>query len=82
MTKVIYPQKVGTIMANTHPGSYCGQDAYNDMFIVYRGGYWKIQKTLCIGNGQLHDALSPMNEMSKTLNCMDDPMKIMIWIKK
>ena len=38
MTKVIYPQKVGTIMANTHPGSYCGQDAYNDMFIVYRGG--------------------------------------------
>lgn len=31
---VIYPQKVGTIMANSHPGSYCGQDAYNDMFIV------------------------------------------------
>ena len=21
-------------MANSHPGSYCGQDAYNDMLIV------------------------------------------------
>jgi site-specific DNA-cytosine methylase len=31
---------------------------------------------ICIGNGQLHDALSPSCEVSKTLNCMDDPMKI------
>ena len=36
------------------------------------GGVW------CIGNGQLHDALSPSLEVSKTLNCMDDPMKILI----
>ena len=21
-------------MANSHPGSYCGQDAYNDMFVT------------------------------------------------
>lgn len=31
---VAYPEVVGTIMANSHPGSYCGQDAYNDMFVV------------------------------------------------
>ena len=30
-----------------------------------------------IGNGQVHDAVSPSEEVSKTLNCMDDPMKIM-----
>ena len=23
-------------MANSHPGSYCGQDAYNDMFVTVR----------------------------------------------
>ena len=31
-----------------------------------------------IGNGQLHDALCPSKELSKTLNCMDDPMKVCI----
>lgn len=31
-----------------------------------------------IGNGQLHDAMSPSIEVCKTLNCMDDPMKILI----
>ena len=34
--------------------------------------------TWCIGNGQLHDALSPDYEVAKTLNCMDDPMKILV----
>ena len=32
---------------------------------------------ICIGNGQAHDALIPSYEVSKTLNCMDDPMKVM-----
>lgn len=31
-----------------------------------------------IGNGQVHDACSPSREVSKTLNCLVDPMKIMI----
>ena len=35
------------------------------------GGAWSI------GNGQLHDAMSPSKEICKTLNCMDDPMKIL-----
>lgn len=27
----IYPIKTGTLCANSHPGSYTGQDAFNDM---------------------------------------------------
>lgn len=29
-----YQKKAGTLTANSHPGSYCGQDAYNDMFVT------------------------------------------------
>ena len=29
-----YQEKTGPLMANSHPGSYCGQDAYNDMLIT------------------------------------------------
>lgn len=36
----------------------------------------KNMKTICIGNGQLHDAIAPMEECSKTLNTLADPMKI------
>lgn len=32
--------------------------------------------SVSIGNGQLHDALSPSEEVSKTLNCLEDPGKI------
>lgn len=32
--KQTYQRITGTLSANTHPGSYCGQDAYNDMFVV------------------------------------------------
>ena len=31
---------------------------------------------ICIGNGQVNDAISPSEEVAKTLNCMDDPMKV------
>ena len=36
-------------MANSHPGSYCGQDAYNDMFVtevrddLRTTGIWSLQ---------------------------------------
>jgi len=33
---------------------------------------------ICIGNGQVDNAVTPEVELSKTLNCMQDPMKIMI----
>ena len=29
-----YQMVTGSLMANSHPGSYCGQDAYNDMFVT------------------------------------------------
>lgn len=29
-----YQQETGPLMANSHPGSYCGQDAYSDMFVT------------------------------------------------
>jgi DNA (cytosine-5)-methyltransferase 1 len=29
-----YQDKTGTLMANSHPGSYSGQDAYNDMLVA------------------------------------------------
>lgn len=32
----------------------------------------------CIGNGQLHDAMQIEKEVCKTLNCMADPMKILV----
>jgi DNA (cytosine-5)-methyltransferase 1 len=30
----IYPKKTGALCANSHPGSYTGQDAFNDMLPV------------------------------------------------
>ena len=30
-----YQQVTGPLMANSHPGSYCGQDAYSDMLIAH-----------------------------------------------
>lgn len=32
--KVLYPKVTGALCANSHPGSYTGQDAYNDMLPV------------------------------------------------
>lgn len=32
----VYPDNTGPLMANSHPGSYSGQDAYNDMFPVFK----------------------------------------------
>lgn len=29
-----YQKVTGPLMANSHPGSYCGQDAYSDMLVV------------------------------------------------
>ena len=30
----VYPKITGSLCANSHPGSYTGQDAFNDMFPV------------------------------------------------
>ena len=36
--KETYQKVTGPLMANSHPGSYTGQDAYNDMFVVGKEG--------------------------------------------
>lgn len=36
------------------------------------GGCW------CIGLGQVNEAMSPEHEVSKTLSCMHEPMKVLI----
>ena len=33
-TAITYQQTTGPLMANSHPGSYTGQDAYNDMLLA------------------------------------------------
>ena len=33
-----YQKITGPVMANSHPGSYSGQDAYTDMFVTAIGG--------------------------------------------
>lgn len=40
--------------------------------------YSQMEKSYCIGNGQVNDAMKPDEELSKTLNCMDDPMKVLV----
>lgn len=35
---VCYPKVTGALCANSHPGSYTGQDAFNDMLPVYKTG--------------------------------------------
>ena len=57
-------------MANSHPGSYCGQDAYSDLLITDRGGQW------IIGNGQL-DQLK-LSRIAGALNCMHDQQIVII----
>ena len=32
-----YQKVTGPLMANSHPGSYCGQDAYSDMLVTDNG---------------------------------------------
>lgn len=34
-----YQNNTGPLMANSHPGSYCGQDAYTDMFVTCQEVY-------------------------------------------
>lgn len=44
-----YQSKTGSLMANSHPGSYCGQDAYNDMFVT--------------GKAKVHSVVRRLTEM-------------------
>ena len=58
-----YQKVTGPLMANSHPGSYTGQDAYNDMFVVGK------EKPICVA-----DHPTPKideNGIAYTLNARD-----------
>ena len=47
-----YQKITGALMANSHPGSYCGQDAYNDMLVTERKNELCNASVRCLqGNG-------------------------------
>ena len=47
-----YQKITGELMANSHPGSYCGQDAYNDMLVTERRNELCNASVRCLqGNG-------------------------------
>lgn len=50
-----YQKITGPLMANSHPGSYCGQDAYTDMFVTETNNEILetsgIQQIRAVGNG-------------------------------
>lgn len=52
-------------MENSHPGSYCGQDAYSDM----------LKNDYCIGNGQVHQLY--LSRKVGALNCLQDQQKVL-----
>ena len=70
-------QTVGTLTANNAGGAQRMPDKNHFQCVIEqvdsRGG-----AAYSIGNGQLHDAMSPSKEVCKTLTCMDDPMKVLI----
>jgi hypothetical protein len=40
MKMKVYPDKPGALCVNPHPGSYTGQDAFNDMLPVILNSSW------------------------------------------
>ena len=54
-----------------------GED-FGDGFTEYSCRERERAESYSIGNGQLHDAMSISKEVCKTLNCMEDPMKVLI----
>lgn len=67
----IYEADTSRTLDNNGGNPACNQGG---MMVVERGG----THAVCIGNGQVHDALSPSDEVSKTLNCLDDVMKVVV----
>ena len=69
-----YQKTTGSLMASGYQ-KLGTQEAANDMYIV--GGV-----AICIGNGQVHEAIAMEKEICKTLNCMHDQMIILQMIRK
>lgn len=63
-----------TIEGNGSRDSHKG-DGYKESETMYTLNTVE-QHAVCIGNGQVNDAMTPSIEVSKSLNCMVDPMKV------
>lgn len=63
----VHPQRTGALCANSHPGSYTGQDAFNDMLPVIERNK---MEWYCCGNGQ--SVTIGLFQVSNTLDCMHD----------
>lgn len=55
-------------MANSHPGSYCGQDAYNDMLVTERH-----EHILNSENGSIQTVRQGFNHVGTGLQKCDRP---------
>ena len=66
-----YQEKTGTLSQGAHPGSYNGQDAYNDLLVTERE-----RERWAIGNGQVHQLY--LQEKVGALNCMSDQQKVLV----
>ena len=77
-----YQKTTGPLMANSHPGSYCGQDAYNDMFVTARAAKRERERerVWTIGNGQIHQM--DLYPVANALNCMHDQQIVLIVRKR
>lgn len=45
-----YQKVTGPLMANSHPGSYCGQDAYSDMLITGGANVENVERGGCVSD--------------------------------
>ena len=57
-----YQKKTGPLMANSHPGSYSGQDAYNDMFVTEKVEKRKVGGCIWTTSKQNHQLLWSRNK--------------------
>ena len=67
-----YQKTTGPLMANSHPGSYCGQEAYADMLVTER----ERESVWAIGNGQLHQI--HLQTKVGALSTMHDQIMILV----
>lgn len=62
-----YQKITGPLMANSHPGSYCGQDAYNDMLVTENESIFVSE------NRRVQGFRSGINAIGSTVQGLDRP---------
>lgn len=63
-----YQKRTGALMANSHPGSYSGQDAYNDMLVTERERKRETMDNLLDAEvRRVHGEPDGINDVSETI---------------